>query len=152
KQLEDGKSDPEQLRQGLFDLRRTWAGPETGVQLARLGMRLPSALDRLDPATVPAEARFAGRAKELVAVLGDIRLRHPGKVERVAVAPDGRLAASSGGGLVRLWDVRTLACRGEVKGALLGFRNPGGEPVTDTDRMVRFWDVSQGTPKECKAL
>ena len=36
----------------------------------------PSALDRLDPAQIPAEERFDWQPKELVAVLGSHRGRH----------------------------------------------------------------------------
>lgn len=66
----------------------------------------PGPLDRLDPAKIPAEERFAWQPKELVRVLGDHRGRHWGDVATAAFSPDGKLIASSGTDAIR-----PLGCR-----------------------------------------
>src|SRR5678815_1428842 len=63
-----------------------------------------SALDQLDAGAIPAEERFEWQPKALVAVLGSHRGRHWGGIESVAFSPNGKQIASTGAGVVRLWD------------------------------------------------
>ena len=65
-----------------------------------------SPLDRLDPAKIPATERFPWQAKELVAVLGEHRMRG----NLIAPSPDGKTLAvsSSGSPYVRLGPMATL--------------------------------------------
>jgi hypothetical protein len=49
-----------------------------------------SPLDELDPASIPADERFAWQPKELVAVLGEHRMRHWSFLRDVAISPDGK--------------------------------------------------------------
>ena len=78
-------------------------------------------LDRLDPATIPAEERFAWQPKELVAVLGEHRGQRWGGVVNVAYSPDGKTIACSGGfPNVELVDAHTLRVKQLLPGMWLG--------------------------------
>src|SRR5262249_37736524 len=59
-------ADREKLRQDLLAFRRANYGKAEAVEAAELLARLPSPLDRLDPATIPALDRFDWQPKELV--------------------------------------------------------------------------------------
>ncbi len=111
-------------------------------------------LDRLDPARIPAEERFAWQPKELVAVLGEHRGWHRGAVFSVAFSADGKWLASGGnGGLVRLWDPETLRLRASLSGHTGSVHTVAFAPDSKTlasasdDRTVRLWDVSGPAPR-----
>jgi WD40 repeat protein/predicted Ser/Thr protein kinase len=53
-----------------------------------------SPLDRLDPKDIPAADRFDWQPKDLVAVLGEHRLRHLSGNATVVFSPDGKMVAS----------------------------------------------------------
>ncbi|MCB9940026.1 MAG: protein kinase [Planctomycetaceae bacterium] len=59
-----------------------------------ISSRVPSALDNLDPAAIPAEERFEWQPKELVAVIGSHARRHWERPVAAAISPDGKLAAT----------------------------------------------------------
>src|SRR5207248_2299070 len=70
----------------------------------------PQYLDRLDPADLPPENRFAGQPKALRWVLGEHRVRHHGAVNAVTVSPDETLLATGcrTSGEIRIGDAATL--------------------------------------------
>jgi WD40 repeat protein len=152
----------------VLDFRQRFAGTpaalDAGEFLGVLFEHLPWSLDRLDPAKVPAEERdtwrLAGLAvpKELVAVLGESRLRHWGTITGLAWQPGGGLLASSGEDGIRLWEARTFAPRavlrghrGRVNGVAFA---PGGKLLASAggDATVRLWDVSGEEVKEAEVL
>lgn len=70
------------------------------------------------------------------------------EVTRMAASPDGALLATGGpDGVIRLWDARSLAPKGELKGhtaalAGLAFSADGRRLVsTGRDNAIRLWDV-----------
>jgi WD40 repeat protein len=153
----DGAADRGRLRDDVLALRRAWPGTSQALEAARLLTELPSPLDALNAATIPAEERSPRLPPEVVAVLGQTRLRHPDGVGRVALSPDGRLIVSGSvstyrpgdaGSVVRLWDAATGQARGELPGRLLGFVAVTKALATHSDRGVHFWDVTGAAPKE----
>jgi WD40 repeat protein len=73
-------------------------------------------LDRLDPASIPAEERLPWQPKELVAVIGRQRPRSLSGAERIALSPDGKYLAiiEYTTPFVRLWDTATLRERAVI--------------------------------------
>src|SRR5205807_1362041 len=74
-------------------------------------------LDSLDAAKIPAAERNAMQPKELVAVLGEHRGRHWGRVVGLAYSPDGKFVATAGDGGTALWDSQTLRQRAFLPGS-----------------------------------
>jgi WD40 repeat protein len=140
------------VREGLIALGRDYPGTAQALEAAALLAKLPSPLDALDAGKIPAEERLAGQPKELVAVLGEQRLRHAETVKSVCVSPDGKLIASGDDREVRLWDAKTGRRRGTVAGTLLGFVAGSGRLATWSDKHLRFWDVSSPTPRQERAV
>ena len=73
------------------------------------------------------------------------------EVTRMAASPDGVLLATGGpDGVIRLWDARSFAPRGELKGhtaALAGLAfGTGGKVLVSTgrDNAIRLWDLAAG--------
>src|SRR5262249_21465550 len=119
----------------------------------------PSALDRLDPAHIPAEERFDWQPKELVGVLGSYRGRHWGAVNVVAFSPDGEGRARAGGDPeVRLWNADTLregaVLHGHEGGVSAVAFFPNGSTLASAggDRTVRLWDLTAPKPKVKQTL
>jgi len=139
------------LRLDVLALRRTYPGTPQALAAAELLTRLPSPFDALTSKTIPREERFAKQPKELVAVLGEQRLRHHEDVRGLAISPDGKVVASSSN-RVRLWDALTGKSRGELPGGLFGFVPQTGALVTHSEKKVHFWDVSGDAPRELRSV
>jgi WD40 repeat protein len=106
--FKEAGGDREKLRNELLEFRRTFPGTPQALEAAGLLSQLPSALDRLDPATIPALEKYTWQPKELAGVLGEHRGRHGAAVSAVAFSPDGKLIVSGGAALLRVWDPATM--------------------------------------------
>ncbi len=153
KRVESSSGDADKLRADLIRFRRDFPGTPQAVRAAELQSRLPSPLDKLDPAKVPELERFDWHPKELVAVLGESRGRQAGAVGGVAYSPDGKLLVSGGSnGLVRLWDPATLRQK-TVLGAgtsvtcVVFSRDGKATAVGNAVGQVYFWDLTGDKPK-----
>src|SRR5579872_5323038 len=101
------RGDRDKLSHDLRTFRFTHPGTRAAVKAADMLSQLPSPLDKLNPADIPALERFAWQPKELVGILGEHRGRHGAAVSCVAYSSDGKIVVSGGAHLVRLWDART---------------------------------------------
>jgi serine/threonine protein kinase len=95
-----------------------------------------------DPAKAP---------PELVAVLGDSRLKHWASVQTVVYSPDNRLLASCGADCtIRLWDTESWKAVGTLTGHKktvhgLSFSTDGKMLASGSDDgTVRIWDTATG--------
>jgi WD40 repeat protein len=147
--LRASAASPERRRQELQAFRRAWPGTPAAVEAAGLLAELPSPLDRLGAASIPAPERFDWQPKELVAVVGEHRGRHGGYVHRVAYCPDGKTVVSGGTGLTRLWDAATLRLRATLPypdgGPVLGLslsRDGRTLAVGGGPGLVQVWDIA----------
>src|SRR5262245_20815024 len=114
KRMSAAGADAAQMRRELLTLRIKYPGTKAAMKAAALMARLPSALDRMSPATIPAIEKFDWQPKDLVAVLGEHLGRHAAAVSSVAVSADSKLIASGGGGYVRLWNADTMRLQAVV--------------------------------------
>jgi WD40 repeat protein/serine/threonine protein kinase len=120
------------------------------ARAAELLRRLPSPLDRFDPADVPAAA---GEAKDLpaglIAVLGDSPEKGP-DVSALAVSPDGKYLAAAAGPRLRVWETgggkEARLLGGHTGAALaLAFAADGRQLASaGDDGSVRLWDPAAG--------
>jgi WD40 repeat protein len=125
----------------------------------------PSPLDRLDPARIPPEERWAGQPADLVAVIGNHRDQHGWSVQSLtysawslAAAPDGQTLVVSGlDRTLRLWDLTGAAPRERLVVQGLPARadrlllSPDGKTLAlacSEDRTLRLWDLSGDRPRE----
>jgi serine/threonine protein kinase len=67
----------------------------------------PSPFDKLTPADIPAEERFAGQPAELVAIRGKHSTKKWTKLTSLDISRDGKLVACGGIGSGFLWDTNT---------------------------------------------
>ena len=112
-----GQDDPivVKLRDDLVDFRRQSPGTAAAIEAAKMMSQLPWPVDTLKREDIaPYELKVAGNGDssnlpaELVAVLGDSRLKHWGAVLSVAVSPDGKQIATGGADAsLKLWDIAT---------------------------------------------
>ncbi len=97
------------------ELRRKPAEPmvadmKVPVSNWQMPVRVPvgeSPLDKLDPAEIPADERFAYQPKELVALIGSHARRHWGEGQGAAISPDKKWAATGSRREVIIWDLAT---------------------------------------------
>jgi WD40 repeat protein/serine/threonine protein kinase len=110
-----------------------------------------SQVNPLTTQPIPSEERFDWQPKELVAVLGEHRLRHWGAGLALGFTPDGKELFSYGGeNVVRYWDPTTgrerKTCPG-LKGWMLPvvFSADGRFIVTGSkDFTLRKWEITTG--------
>ncbi|HVS36619.1 MAG TPA: WD40 repeat domain-containing protein [Gemmataceae bacterium] len=164
-EIEAAKDDLRELRKhaenpnaDLHDLWMEWqrfrtkhAGTPEWREACVVMAKAPSPLDKLDREQIPDCDRFDWQPPGLVAVLGDHRARCWGPIVGLAVSPDGKTIAATGGGLW-LWDTGTQ--RDKV---LLLDRHGWGVPVFSQDGRtlaaqcgsnVCLWDLSAVQPRK----
>jgi WD40 repeat protein len=101
------------LRPDLLAFRTKHFGTQAAVEAAGLLSQIPSPLDKLDPAKIPAIERFDWQPQEpLLSSASTAAGRRA--VTCVAVTPDGKTVISGGGSLVRFWDAATMRQRAMV--------------------------------------
>jgi serine/threonine-protein kinase len=152
-QFEDPQADPDAVRHQALAFRMAFPGTKQATQALEWMRKLRSPLDRLENKNIPQAERFVWQPPELVAILGEQRMRQGGEVKGVALSGDGALVLSGGDDGVLY--VRETA-NGQIKFALK--RNPTPAPITcialnadgtkaataDTDGKVNLWDVKSG--------
>jgi WD40 repeat protein len=147
----DRNTDREALRRDVLEFLRTNPGTPQVLPAAEILRALPAPLDKWPRSTIPSyELAAAGGGDprkappELVAVLGDSRLKHWNQVTTLAFTADGKqLASASADGTAILWDVASgsqqqVLPAGSISGdgqALLS-ANPDGTGI--------LWDLRTG--------
>lgn len=148
-QARNPQCDFPQLRGELAAFAFLHRDTPLGRRAVELLRQVPSAFDDLIPRQVPPEERFDIRGAELVAVLGDGRLRHWAAATAVAFDPEGKFILSGGEDRqVYAWDARTGKRRqilsrhdGPVSAVVLG--NQGKLAFSAShDQTVRLFDWS----------
>jgi WD40 repeat protein/serine/threonine protein kinase len=122
--------------------------------------RTPSPADSLRAADIPLHLRAlagggdpAKAPSQLVAVLGDVGLRYPGRVDSILFCPDGKsLAAGGWHHNILVWDAATGAPGAEAPGPAdawirSAIYSPDGNALATTtqDGFVRVWNVADRT-------
>jgi serine/threonine protein kinase/WD40 repeat protein len=105
----------------------------------------------LDPAQIPVAERFSWQPKELVAVIGEHRARHWGRIYQMAWSPDDRFVATISDSGLALWDPRTLHLRALLPGSgrAVAF-SPDGQLLAagGGSCSLALWDLAGDAPKE----
>jgi WD40 repeat protein len=112
---------------------------------------VPGPLDRLDPALIPAEERFAWQPKELVAVLGTHSRRHHTVITSLAYSPDSKwIACGTPYGIaVSLFEAATMRRRALPLGGCLSLAfSPDSRTLAGAgDKSLLLWDLSGPEPR-----
>lgn len=144
------------LQTQFHEFRRKWLMTSEAVAADVLFRSLPAPADQLSQATIPAyELQLAGAGRsdgapsELVAVIGDSRLKHSGAVWSMAYSPDETLlAAGDELGYVKIWNPETGDEISSVKAHdnaiySLAFSPDGQTLLTGSiDEQAKLWHVS----------
>jgi WD40 repeat protein len=101
-------SELPRLRKDLLAFRLAHPGTRAALRAAALLAELPSPLDRLSPANIPALEKFDWQPKELVGILGEHRGRHGNPVAAAAFSSDNSFIVSGGGPYLRVWNPSTM--------------------------------------------
>jgi WD40 repeat protein len=140
--------DRTRLRHEIINFRLEHPGTSLAAHAAALLAQLPSPLDNLKRANLPALEQFTWQPDELVAVIGEHRGRHGYAVSCVAYSPDGTSVASGGLHYLRLWDPATLRLQhllGQHYVQSLAFsRDSKMLAVGGAYGVVTVWDVEKG--------
>jgi len=144
------------LRGKCSDFIRRWLDTQEAGQIATALRGLPAPVDGLNRQRIPPyELRVAGGGNpadapaELVAVIGDSRLKHTANIFTVAFSPDDAwVAAGDEAGFVKIWNAATgeivrsiQAHSGHIFG--LAFSPDGKTLLTGgVDQMAKLWDLA----------
>jgi WD40 repeat protein len=155
RQAADPAADTDALRKGLLALQLAFPGTDQALKAARLRTKLPSALDQLDPAQIPAVQRWGAQPAELVAVL-DAAGGKAKEVGSVSFSADGRtLATGCNEGAVRLWDLAAPVPRERAALPAAGWRalfSPDGTRLITATQGPVLWDVTAEKPRDLVRL
>jgi WD40 repeat protein/serine/threonine protein kinase len=153
------------LQSQLDDFRRKWLMTPEALQADAIFRSLPAPADQLSQATIPGyELRLSGVDRvagngtvgndpggapaELVAVIGDSRLKHSGMIWSIAYSPDeSLLVAGDELGYLKIWDPET----GQVISSFKAHENaiyslafsPDGKTLLtgSVDELAKLWNV-----------
>jgi WD40 repeat protein/serine/threonine protein kinase len=129
----DATSSSEAKRRALLDFRSLFHGTAQSRQAADMLSGLSSPLDRLANSSLLPTDRAAWQPPELVAVLGEQRLRHWGPAQVVAINPAGNMVASCGpDSVIYLRQIPT----GAIQATLMGTGRPFSCLTFSTDGMT----------------
>jgi serine/threonine protein kinase len=130
------------LRQDIIKFRMDYPGTPEALQAAEWMTELPSPFDRLEAKTIPADLRYPGQPKELVAVWGK---KGAGEISAIAISPNGKFVAASIKDHIQVWDAGTGK---ELTTWAGGFGSPAFSPdgsilaATGPNSSIRLWGTA----------